>query len=148
LTGDPSNNLMVRGSPVVCANLRKGELTPRSGALIALPGAGEVTIRVAETRGSGDRSHRSLVIKGEDVHCGRASSSRCRLRIASCLKDSCELLGLNPRTAERLLQAAPESLRRLGQVRVFRHSELPAHLRPQDPSPPPGAASSIKVARC
>ena len=54
-------------------------------------------------------------------------------------EDGCELLGLNPRTVERRLRAAPESLpplRRLGQVRVFRHSELLARLRPQDPSPP------------
>jgi hypothetical protein len=49
-------------------------------------------------------------------------------------EEGCELLGLNPRTMERRLRTAPETLpplRRLGQVRVFRRSELLAHLKPR-----------------
>ena len=55
-------------------------------------------------------------------------------------EEGCALLSLNPRTAERRLRSAPETLpplRRLGQVRVFRKAELLAHLRP-----PPAVTSS------
>jgi hypothetical protein len=58
-------------------------------------------------------------------------------------EEGCELLGLNPRTTERRLRTAPETLpplRRLGRVRVFRREDLIAHL-----SPPAADAGSQSI---